>query len=87
MAKPDKGDAWYEINYGDFCGGDAKSEHCESYETAVKMVLLKPKKTNIAYQWWSDHKRLYTKPTNRGATWTNEHTNNHPEAGHLFVWG
>jgi hypothetical protein len=29
---PDKGNGWYEINYADFCGGDASSEHCDSYE-------------------------------------------------------
>lgn len=51
------------------------------------MVINKPKKSKIAYQWWSEHKRLYTKPTNNGATWTDEHTNNNPTAGHLFVWG
>jgi len=51
------------------------------------MVLNKPKKSKIAYQWWADHKRLFTKPTGRGATWTDEHTNKNPTAGHLFVWG
>jgi hypothetical protein len=49
--------------------------------------MKKPKKSNIAYQFWKDHKRLYTKPAGRNATWTNEHTNNCPEAGHLFVCG
>jgi hypothetical protein len=87
MSKPDKGDGWYEINYADFCYGDTNSEPCDSYEQAVEMFLLKPKKTNIAYQWWKEHKRLYTKPVNRGAFWTDENTNNNPECGHLFVWG
>jgi len=51
------------------------------------MVLNKPKQSNIAYQWWADHKKLYTKPANRGATWTDQHTDTYPTAGHLFVWG
>jgi len=51
------------------------------------LVMKKPKKSNIAYQFWKGHKKLYTKPTGKGAYWTNEHTNNNPEEGHLFVFG
>jgi hypothetical protein len=70
LNSPDEGDAWYEINYADFCGGDAKNEPCKTYEDALKMVSEKPKKSFIAYQWWKDHKTLHNKPTNIGATWT-----------------
>ena len=51
------------------------------------MVKKKPMKSNIAYQWWKDFNLLFTKPTGRQAVWTNEHTNNNPHAGHLFVCG
>ena len=51
------------------------------------MLFKKPKKSNIAYQWWKDHSKMYTKPTNRDAFWTNEHANNMPGNCHLFVWG
>jgi len=33
--KTDKEGQWFCIHYADFCGGDASSEHCESFEQAV----------------------------------------------------
>jgi hypothetical protein len=51
------------------------------------MVLGKPKRSDVAYQYWREHKALFTKPVNRGATWTNEHTKNYPGSGNLFIWG
>jgi hypothetical protein len=49
--------------------------------------LKKPKRSDVAYQFWREHKTLYTKPVNSFATWTNEHTKSKPESGHLFIWG
>ena len=83
----DKDLQWFVVHYADFCGGDESNESCESFDQAIEKVMKKPKKSNVAYQFWKDHGRLYTKPAGRGATWTNEHTNAHPHAGHLFVCG
>jgi len=55
---------WFEINYADFCYGDENNESCNSYEEAIKLVISKPKKSNIAYQWWKGHRELYTKKCN-----------------------
>lgn len=49
--------------------------------------MTKPKVSNVAYQYWVGHKKLFTKPTGKGATWTNEHTNNNPNDGNLFLYG
>ena len=49
--------------------------------------MTKPKVSNVAYQYWVSHKKLFTKPTGKGATWTNEHTNNNPNDGNLFLYG
>ena len=52
------------------------------------MVLGKPKgKTNIAYQYWAGHKKLYTKPAAKGAKWMDQHAKGHPGNCNLFVWG
>jgi hypothetical protein len=79
--------SWFCIHYADFCYGDASNESCHSYEEAAQKVLKKPKRSDIAYQYWREHKALFTKPVNRNATWTNEHTKSNPESGHLFIWG
>ena len=78
---------WFVVQYADLCGGDLLNETCHSFEQAIEMVKNKPKKSNIAYQWWKDDGKLYTKPTGRGAVWSNEHTKRFPHAGHLFVCG
>lgn len=49
--------------------------------------MKKPKKSNVAYQYWVDHRRLFTKPTGHGAIWTNEHALRHSGQCHLFVCG
>jgi len=33
--KAKKEGQWFCIHYADFCGGDASSEHCKSFEQAV----------------------------------------------------
>ena len=49
--------------------------------------MKKPKASNVAYQYWKGFGRLFTKPCDRGACWTNEHTGNGSNGqGHLFVW-
>ena len=78
---------WFVVHYADLHGGHLSDETCHSFEQAIEMVKKKPKKSNVAYQWWKDVGRLYTKPTGRGAVWSNEQTKRFPHAGHLFVCG
>lgn len=90
MEAPKGQDSWFCIHYSDFCYGDESSEGCDSFENALKIVQSKPKNSQIAYQWWIGHQRVFTKPAGRGATWTDQHTGNgkgpSPQ-GNLFVWG
>lgn len=50
---------------------------------------MKPKSCATAYQFWEDHKRMYTKPAgvHSGGTWTNRYANEYPGNCNLFVWG
>ena len=75
------------LHYADFCYGDASNESCSNFEQAKRIALAKPKASNVAYQYWKGHGRIYTKPCGRGAHWTNLHTGDGSNGqGHLFVW-
>lgn len=48
-SKADSQNEWFVLHYTDFCFGDASSESCESFDQAIKLVMKKPKKSNVAY--------------------------------------
>ena len=59
---------WFCVQYFDFHGGDTGSTKCPSYDEAVKMIMSKPKQSDIAHSHIEG--TLYSKAVDRGSVLT-----------------
>ena len=59
---------WFCVQYFDFHGGDIESAPCSNYDEACKMIMSKPKQSDIAHSHVEG--TLYSKAVDRGSVLT-----------------